>query len=583
MLIIMIHSKKIFWIVLILILNLVGGRLMAQICPTENIVLNSQADVDAFPSIWPGCTDFDVDIDIYQGFTTYTTNLDSLIQIKKINGSLRLLNINLSNLSGLDSLKNIANNFVLSGCYTLVSLDGLNSLKSVGRDFNIQSNSNLQNLESLESLEFIGGTFKILLNSSLETLPQFGSLKRVENLEIERNYSLTEISSFQTLEYLNSLFIQGSSYEDNLINIQGFNSIDTIGDISINDLRELKTMNVFNNLKHIDQNLYLSSFDSLKEISGFERLKTIKGAMTLAFNSKLEKISAFNSLQNIDGSFTISRCNSLLSLKGFSALTSIGETLGIRRNSLLTAIEGLNELKKVGFYLNVESNPALKKLSGLENLEEIGLNLEIRDNSSLISLVGLKNLQFIGNNILITSNNSLNSLQGIESNQITGVEKLHISNNDSLQSLEGIQALELRSIPEVIIENNPSLSYCTVQSTCNYIGNCKNLTLQYNGSSECNSIPILNESCFYDPTIRFKKNCQLDIFPNPVDDYITIKTSNDFPLQFIRYEIYNMDGYSIADGVVRDGVIDVANLIAGIYYLRIVADQQVEIVRFVKE
>jgi len=99
-----------------------------QSCLPGGITFTSQAQVNAFPSNYPGCTEILGDI-IING--PDISNLNPLIQITKVNGELRIHN-----------------------CPSLTSLSGLHNISIVGT-LSIQQMTNLSNLQGLNSLNIV--------------------------------------------------------------------------------------------------------------------------------------------------------------------------------------------------------------------------------------------------------------------------------------------------------------------------------------------------------------------------------------------------------------------------------------------
>jgi len=109
----------------------VSGLSFGQ-CPSGNIELNSQQEVDDFAIIYPNCTE--------------------------INANLRVeLPLDATNLGGLSPIISVAGELDLrAGSYE--NLIGLDNLTSVGGDFLIQV-TNVRSLEGLENMESVGGLF----------------------------------------------------------------------------------------------------------------------------------------------------------------------------------------------------------------------------------------------------------------------------------------------------------------------------------------------------------------------------------------------------------------------------------------
>jgi|TARA_R110000737_G_scaffold289922_1_gene296453 hypothetical protein len=77
-------------------------------CPTSDIVLTSQADIDAFPSNYPGCTNMLHHVTIEESVAGKIVNLNGLSQLTSIGGDFFILNNSaLTDLTGLGSLMKV--------------------------------------------------------------------------------------------------------------------------------------------------------------------------------------------------------------------------------------------------------------------------------------------------------------------------------------------------------------------------------------------------------------------------------------------------------------------------------------------
>src|SRR5690606_19456474 len=99
-------------------------------CPPGGITFSSQAEIDAFATNYPNCTE-----------TGYLS----------ISGSTITDLSPLSNLTSIGGYLNIYNNS------NLTNLDGLSNLTSIGGFLDIYNNSNLTNLDGLSNLTSVGG------------------------------------------------------------------------------------------------------------------------------------------------------------------------------------------------------------------------------------------------------------------------------------------------------------------------------------------------------------------------------------------------------------------------------------------
>ena len=115
-------------------------------CLPDGITFSSQAQIDAFQSDYPECTEILGNVYIYDDSDTVRGNI--------------------TNLNGLSILTTIGGNFKVWGNPSLTNLTGLENLNFVGGDLQIghffNPNPMLDNLMGLEGLTSIGGTLFIL-------------------------------------------------------------------------------------------------------------------------------------------------------------------------------------------------------------------------------------------------------------------------------------------------------------------------------------------------------------------------------------------------------------------------------------
>src|SRR5690606_38208403 len=146
-------------------------------CPTGDVMLYSQAAVDAFAVNYPNCTEITGNLYISDIGGSDITDLSPLSNIQSIGGFL-----------------NIYNN------PQLTNLDGLSNLTQIGGYLDIYYNSQLTNLDGLSNLTQIGGYLYILDNAVLENLDGLIALESINgNLLIYNNAVLTDISGLQNI------------------------------------------------------------------------------------------------------------------------------------------------------------------------------------------------------------------------------------------------------------------------------------------------------------------------------------------------------------------------------------------------
>jgi hypothetical protein len=231
---------------------------------------------------------------------------------------------------------------------------------------------------------------------------------------------------------------------------------------------------------------------------------------------------------NIEGDVTISSFD-ITNLNGLSVLTSIGGSLSI--------------------YVDV-----LSSLAGLENLTSIGGGLIIQNNDSLTSFTGLENLTSV-HNIWFRYNKSLASLKGLE----------NVTNFGSL----------------IWIADNDTLSDCAIQSICNYLAGTGTAWIE-NNATGCNSREEVEVACGVSVNELNQSNI-FSVYPNPSSKFITIEMPGTRCQGDIS--VMNFNGHELIKSqfMARKTVIDISNLPAGVYFLRMTNDRTVEVRKIIKQ
>jgi surface protein len=138
-------------------------------CPPSGIVLTTQAQIDAFPTNYPGCTHISGFLQI--GSSTTITNLTGLSQLTSVGGNLSVINnTNLSNISGLSNITSVGGNFIISNNPNVTSLSPLGNIQSINGNLTVQYSANLATLNGLEGVTAINGYIYIFNNATLSNI-----------------------------------------------------------------------------------------------------------------------------------------------------------------------------------------------------------------------------------------------------------------------------------------------------------------------------------------------------------------------------------------------------------------------------
>lgn len=245
------------------------GTTWAQ-CPTGNVTLTSQQDVNDFATTYPNCTEIAgyLTIGIYET-SNDIVDLQPLGNITSINSNLRILrtDASLSDLTGLSNLVSVGGYLRIFSSDGLVSLAGLENLTSIDADLRIIGNTALTDITALSNVSSTITGLRIEENPQLSTC----------NASVICNYLAGGGSA--TVRYNNSGCndINQVSYSctPNGLCTFPFSPIQQdIDDFSIN----------YPGCTVIEGDVYISS-DYITNFSGLNQITAINGNFTLSFSS----------------------------------------------------------------------------------------------------------------------------------------------------------------------------------------------------------------------------------------------------------------------------------------------------------
>jgi len=153
-------------------------------CPTGDVQLSSQQQVDDFAVQYPNCTEISGHL-ILATSPNHNTNIDNLQgleNLSSIEGNLHIGSYqpsvittyawdveggyfgghpDLTNLSGLENLQTIGGDLLISNNYKLTSISALSGLDSIGGNISLYKNHILTSLDGLANLTTIHGDLAI--------------------------------------------------------------------------------------------------------------------------------------------------------------------------------------------------------------------------------------------------------------------------------------------------------------------------------------------------------------------------------------------------------------------------------------
>jgi hypothetical protein len=295
----------------------------------------------------------------FSACSNYNANFEGLSGLLHVGGLDIENNPLLISLAGLNNLKSVEKRFSIQKNNSLRILDELANLQNVGYWY-IQNNDSLNQIADFPRLTTIT-RLDISENNSLRTINSFNSVRVINAIKIEKNDSLISITAFNALDSV----LQDISIVDNskLNSINGWQNLQQCnGEIDIKDNYVLNTINGFD--KIIQCHTLSINNNDIKEINGFNSLVG-SSHVSIYSNRKLESINGFNELSSTSNLFVFDNI-SLKSINGFKKLIHIKKDLQIKNNSLLQTIGGFSSLQTIGNEADLYGNTILNDYRGLQ-------------------------------------------------------------------------------------------------------------------------------------------------------------------------------------------------------------------------
>lgn len=235
----------------------------AQNCLPQGITFNTQAQVNAFPTTYPGCTQIDGFLHIGPSNDAGAggiTDLTPLAQITSVGGYLTV-------------------EFTIG----LETLDGLDNLTSVGGYLQMYANDNLADITALSNLTTVGGLLEVRLNPSLTSLEGLGSVSSTGgNLIVRLNDGLTDLQGLEGL-------------------------VDVGGAVTVEGNPALQSMNGLAP-QSVGAAFWVKDNPQLTDLSAASGLTSIGGALNLQDNAALASLQELAGLTALGGYLRIQNC-----------------------------------------------------------------------------------------------------------------------------------------------------------------------------------------------------------------------------------------------------------------------------------
>ena len=378
----------------------------------------------------------DGDMEFEELNASYFSDFPSLEQI---NGTLGVRKLDQKSISSFPNLKTINGILSISNNPGLESVVGFNSLTEIHNSMYFEDNDQLNIIEGFEALDTFQYNLQIRDNEQLKNIRGFSSLISANIIDLDRNRMVEEIPNFNNLKYVyEDLYLHSL---DSLVFLTGFEKLDTAGNININFMDALLSMDGFPSLK--SANIQIRQNDQLKSIEGFDIWEF--GSIQVTNHILLDSITDFE------------KADSLISISFLS-------------NDILSYLPSFENVRHVE-YVSVQHNNALTDINSLNNLEEISGRVLITYNDELINFNCFDNVQLIAGEFIFEHNEKIEELNTL--NECTSIGALRIASNNemwvlsSFNKLQQVDDFKISNCSE-LFEIDPFVNLAEIDGTFNY-------------------------------------------------------------------------------------------------------------------
>jgi len=325
-----------------LLFFLLNPPLLYSQCPTSDVVLLSQAELEAFAVTYSDCDYFSKNL-----------TLGEFAEESDIH--------DLSPLSFIDSIErfNVFKNPLLR------DFTALSELRYIHR-LNLNQSHGLKSLAGLENLSGALRSISITTCDGLKSLTDMSGvdIEALITININRCDSLLSLEGLPKVKELNQLLLRGNDALENLIGLDSLTNV--TNEVYFYDLK-IKDFTGLGKLEYIHNNFDIVGCDSIVDMKGLDAIRQVGPS-----NDFLGK------------SFYIFGNFALLSLEGMESLEEINSNFRIAHNSKLLRLDGLQNVRFHKFAtVWINNNFVLEDLSALTYVGKIGSNLNIYENTNL--------------------------------------------------------------------------------------------------------------------------------------------------------------------------------------------------------
>jgi len=388
------------------------------------------------------------------------------------------------------------------------------------------------------------------------------------NLRIDQEEDTLPVNNLTGLAQIRRINGDLSIRNSNIKNFIGLDSLMYVGgDFAFSNNDSLSQTENVNSLSFIGRDLRVYGNKLLGSFIGFEGINSVRRLIIIQ-NENLINLRGLENIDTVYGHFNIRYNHALEDLDGLTNIKYVGGIFWIEKNDQLKDLEGIMNINKIGGNAMINYNPSLISLEGLESLSFIDGFLEISHNESIETVSGLENLSKVDGALWFNQNPQLNSLTSLTNLQeIYGT--LWIKNNISLTSLSGLENIADSTMFDLFIEESPNLSFCSIQSICNYLEGGGDHSVFGNAPS-CSSAQSILDECDMISNQSLNLKEAVKIYPNPVNEKLIIDTDRTSKL---RFEVLDIYGRQVLKGMIEgQTILDLSDKSNGTYILWLYED-----------
>lgn len=478
-------------------------------CPTTDLVIKSQAELNNLFNSYPNCHKLTKSITFDNPATSTFSNLNLMLKIDTILGDLSLKIKNMPSVQGFSNIKYIGGNLNFNQNDKLLELPSFDSLQQVKKEIKIGGNNSLISIRGFDNLQILGD-LTVGSCDNLDTLDAFHKLQTLTGgLSINNLVKIKIIKGFEELQYCGNSIDLDLTWSENLtaippfnkvekvkadfrivkaklISFQGLQSLDSLGNSLNLSLPLATSILIAPNARYI----YRIAFTNCPLLTRLEGFDLLLSANTISINlPSLTQLCTFPNLEKTTGNLNFV----LEGMQAFDVLPKLkeAEEIYFSANSasyfqvapLLQKVSGpmllsgfkalscnhFNQLSEVNgaldlIFSDINSLPQFdsllyvrsltihgtfnnKRIDGFNNLHTIKENLSI-DNQSLVdSIVGFQKLRYCGGQMSINGNKKLIYLN--EFPLLDTLGGLSLTENNKLTSLNGFNNLKYLYKPQI--------------------------------------------------------------------------------------------------------------------------------------